>query len=411
MSSSNSSYCFDNFLYNLVYEYLKTVSDELAEEFYDKYFFYDDPNLPVTTVQEVVKKYYDEHNCERSDPFYEQNSIRNTSNDDEVLLNSIVYQYLKTVSDEWAEEFKEEFFIDIDQSGNSQRISIQEVVKKYSNDAICKNSENHAKPVKIKSKERSIQTIKNFKTRIPKKTFTADEDKVLFTALQSDSFPKDEVKLRKSKLLKDLMKSLKRDRNTVLGRLKKLQVGSSRRANKPFGLLEDKLIVDEAIGYLDLCRSLKMTFFPNNKKNEEFAISLKRNSESVRGRWNTIIRPWLLQYYNKTLNLEIKPMLANSIADNFESVEKIDWGYLTTFSEFMGHTEDSLRVQFKTTILSYKRKFKETNNSLISLRKLAKYVSGSYKPKKVSKAIERRQQELIEYFEEQVKIHNIKDFL
>ena len=73
--------------------------------------------------------------------------------------------------------------------------------------------------------------------------------------------------------------------------------------------------------------------------------------------------------------------------------------------------KDSLRVQFKTTILSYKRKFKETNNSLISLRKLAKYVSGSYKPKKVSKAIERRQQELIEYFEEQVKIHNIKDFL
>ena len=41
-----------------------------------------------------------------------------TSNDDEVLLNSIVHQYLKTVSDNLAKEFKDEHSNSVDLNDN-----------------------------------------------------------------------------------------------------------------------------------------------------------------------------------------------------------------------------------------------------------------------------------------------------
>ena len=46
-----------------------------------------------------------------------------------------------------------------------------------------------------------------------------------------------------------------------------------------------------------------------------------------------------------------------------------------------------------------------------SLQRIRTFVKETYKCKNVSKILERRQQELIEYFEEQIKTHNIKNFL
>ena len=412
----SSTYCIDNFLYNLVHEYLKTVSDELAKEFYNKYFFYDDPNLPVTTVQELVKKYYHEHKCDNSDTFEKHNPItsirnyRNTSNDDEELLNSVVYQYLKTVSDNLAKEFKREHFNSVDLNDNSPMISIQDVVKKYLDDHKCDiGQEPVARSVKIKTNHQ--QKI-SFEARKVRAYFTAEEDKILLEALQNEKFPTEVNEFKNSKLFTDLRIQLKnRSRNTIIARLNKLKRGSTRRAVKGFSLVEDKIIIDEAISYLKNRCLLKTIFFPNNRRYEEFAAPLKRNIDSVRGRWNTFIKTWLLQYYNKTLNLEIRPMLANAIADNFETREEIDWEVLTTFPDFLGHTEHSLRFNFKTILQSYCKNFKDKSRSNVNLKNLATFASKTFQLKKVLKTTEKRQQEVIEYFEEQVKIYNIKDFL
>ena len=86
---------------------------------------------------------------------------------------------------------------------------------------------------------------------------------------------------------------------------------------------------------------LQNTILPNSK---ELATRLNRNAWSIEQRWINQIKIWLLQYYKKTLNLEIRPMLANLLANHFQSYEDIDWKFVVTFPEFSGHTEGSLRM-------------------------------------------------------------------
>ena len=102
-------------------------------------------------------------------------------------------------------------------------------------------------------------------------------------------------------------------------------------------------------------------------------------------------------------------MLANAIADNFQSREIIDWEFLRTFPEFVGHTKNSLKNQYNNIMLSYKKRF--TDKLDATVQEIATYATISYKPNKLTIQLETRQQEIIEYFEEQVRLHNIKDFI
>ena len=119
-------------------------------------------------------------------------------------------------------------------------------------------------------------------------------------------------------------KLLRRDPKSIHQRIKKLKTGVSKREYKHYSFHEDCIIIDNAILNLRKCKSLQKTMLQNS---EEIAQILKRNERSVYFRWTTQIRAWLLQYYyyKKSLNLEIRPMLANVLADNFESVDSIDW--------------------------------------------------------------------------------------
>merc|ERR1711862_557448 len=90
-----------------------------------------------------------------------------------------------------------------------------------------------------------------------------------------------------------------------------------------------KCLIDEAIQHLKEGKSLRMVHFQNNSRCQVISLKLGRSFYSVCDRWNNKIKIWLLQYFNKTLNLEIRPVLANAVADNFESIEAIDWTFLT----------------------------------------------------------------------------------
>merc|ERR1712079_599282 len=57
------------------------------------------------------------------------------------------------------------------------------------------------------------------------------------------------------------------------------------------------------------------------------------------------------RHYNKTLNLEIRPMLARVLADNFSSISSIEWGRVLHHREFSGHTDKTLRTVFYSMIL------------------------------------------------------------
>ena len=115
--------------------------------------------------------------------------------------------------------------------------------------------------------------------------------------------------------------------------------------------------------------------------------SFKRRDRTIEGRWCERMKVWLLQYYNKTLNLEIKPMLANAIADNFESREAIDWNFLTTLTEFVEHSVISLKNQYNNLMITFKTQFPDKLDATV--KELATFATTSYKPKKVSKRVEK----------------------
>ena len=169
---------------------------------------------------------------------------------------------------------------------------------------------------------------------------------------------------------------------------------------------EDKIIIDNAVKDLLKTKSLQKTRVQNYA---ELATALTREGQSIRNRWNVNIRTWLLQYYAKTLNLEIRPMLANMVANNYESERSIDWDYVLTFPEFNGHTGDSLRHLFHTILINASERLKVPPHDL-SLKQVAKF-SDVYKPRKLPQRVQMRQEQLIEYFENLVKLNNIDNFV
>ena len=137
-----------------------------------------------------------------------------------------------------------------------------------------------------------------------------------------------------------------------------------------------------------------------------------RHDQSVHRRWKANIRTWLLQYYAKTLNLEIRPMLSNFIADNFESEGSINWNYvLTAVPEFSGHTITSLRYLFASVIKNHASKKLNTPIEKLSLKQVAAFADENYKQRKLRKRVEKRQHDLIEYFESLVKLNKIDNFM
>ena len=240
--------------------------------------------------------------------------------------------------------------------------------------------------------------------RVP---FTADEDKLLMEQLTTS---KGETSHRGTTLTKEKIKQLAQDlgrvEESICGRLRKLQRGSSSKRTRHFSLEEDKIIIDNAVKDLLKVKSLQKTMVPNY---EDLATALHRNGKSVCERWSVRIRTWLLQYYAKTLNLEIRPMLANMVANNFESERSIDWDYVLTFPEFSGHTGDSLRHLLNTIHKNASERLKVSRHDL-SLKQIAKF-SDEYKPRKLSKREQERQEQLIEYFEKLVKLNNIDNFV
>ena len=115
-----------------------------------------------------------------------------------------------------------------------------------------------------------------------------------------------------------------------------------------------------------------------------------------------MLKVWLLSYYSKTLNLDVRIMLANILADNFDSVSSIDWEQVSHYKEFSGHTERSLRHLFFSNITKSASKHLNVVKSQLTLRQVAEFAEVFYredKVRKVSKNVQTRQIQIIEYFE------------
>ena len=169
--------------------------------------------------------------------------------------------------------------------------------------------------------------------RPSQRPFTEKEDLQLLEVL--NVFDGDRRNIDK-KHKKKLVENLGRDWTVIYERLRSDIVKSSGRTRtfKVFTLEEDMVLIDNAMKGLMAGKLLKDAEITNVSK---IADSLKRGHTAVQNRWKVTIRTWLLQYYARTLNLQVKPMLAKVLADNFESLKTVDWNSIMKYREFSGH--------------------------------------------------------------------------
>ena len=244
-----------------------------------------------------------------------------------------------------------------------------------------------------KSKKKKGYTVhKLYKS----KQFTPDEDKIIVKTMKS-------AKNTSTGIL-ELSKTLNRHYRSIQYRIERLGTGTVRNTSRPFSLQEDFTIIDNALESLKQCKSLEETELDNYR---DLAKNLSRGGVSVLARWNTQLQNWLLQYYQKNLNLEIRPMLISVLADNFESIQSIDWDWVKKIPEFSGYTSKGLKRIFTTKVLHLITPTLEIDRTEITLKQLAEGAKG-FEFSKVKKKVLDRQRQIIDYFEKQVEMEGIR---
>ena len=253
--------------------------------------------------------------------------------------------------------------------------------------------------VKIKRKEKRNQhrPVGNVSKR-----FTPEDDQVLIDAIE-----KSEDKLDINQLARDL----DRNRSSIINRIEKLKTGETRRKVRTYYTLEeDILILDVVLKYLNE-QSLE-TLTLSNSDWKEVGGQIGRGRQTSR-RWDLALKPWILQHFAGTFNLDIRRPLANYLADNFNDVNSIDWNTVASLPDFVGHTQDSLRHIFFTTLTPATQRKLNMKRKDISLRMIADigntvYLHGS--TVELAKNV-KRQKAVVEYFESYVKTNCITEFL
>ena len=269
-------------------------------------------------------------------------------------------------------------------ANNDHKCSNELTVLKTNHDSERKESHktdrNNDKNVMKLRNERKNRKIYKMKLFLP------DEDEYIKNAITNDDYK-----------VGHIAKVLDRETDSIIWRIKKLRAtGTSRRRYKHFELKEDCVLIDAAFEDFKIHKDIETTTIPNV---EDLAVLLKRETNSVRFRWEKQLRVWLSRYYKKTLNLEIRPMLANILADNFHSIPEIDWRFVINYPEFSGHTDKSLRTVFYAHILPNAARRLRIEKFDLTLKQIAGDAEKNYVSSKIPKKVERRQKEIIEYFE------------
>ena len=232
------------------------------------------------------------------------------------------------------------------------------------------------------------------------KLFTPREDSILLNKMEEMG---DDLNI------KELAAELGRDCQSVIVRVKKLKSGGSRKVHKVFSLAEDEAILERILPGLHKFKLHELV--PHNDKSlEEIAETLGRPNKgcSVSKRW-THLQSWIMQHYSGTLNLDIRLMLVNHLAETYQNRESIDWNAVAAKSEFAGHTASNLRQTFAIVLQNAKKSLNTEFSWEQLLDSCREYIRQARK--KNSKNTELRKAQVIEYFENYVKKHEIENFL
>jgi len=235
------------------------------------------------------------------------------------------------------------------------------------------------------------------KTNFKRKFFSPEEDEILQHAIDTDDIN-----------CKDLAEQLGRTGGSIDTRIRRLKCGGRKFARRDYSLVEDLLIMDRMLKRLPGKRLEDLEMLVDSTT-PEFLTSLGRTMISgPMYRWGVQLKPWILQHYAGTLNLDIKRMLANYIADTFDSFDSIDWALVVQRPDFAGHTMSSLKHMFYGNLFNSTKKHLKLEPSEVTLKNIA---DDTGLRQKVCERVLIRQKQVIDYFEQYVEKHGITNFL
>jgi len=260
----------------------------------------------------------------------------------------------------------------------------------------------------VKSKTSSVDDKKAKiinRANYGRKRFSEEENELILKYLETKSADFDQTQAAKelTKLLNGrTFHSIRRQIRVLLSRQ---TISAAPKTRKLFNLTEDKFLIDEAIKHLQLCKSLRETIIQNPL---EVSKSLKRRHDTINERWDPVIKCWLLQYYNKCSNQEIRPMLVDLIYKNFESIIGIDWEFVVSHKEFSGYNIKGLKRMLVKTVDKAAHYLNKPSYQL-TMKEIANYTEENFTDKKyrVGSTSEERKMNCIAYFEQKISELNI----
>jgi len=261
-----------------------------------------------------------------------------------------------------------------------------------------KINQSRGEKLQVKATEKhEISSKVHKKTNFKRKFFSPEEDEILQHAIDTDDIN-----------CKDLAEQLGRTGGSIDTRIRRLKCGGRKFARRDYSLVEDLLIMDRMLKRLPGKRLEDLEMLVDSTT-PEFLTSLGRTMISgPMYRWGVQLKPWILQHYAGTLNLDIKRMLANYIADTFDSFDSIDWALVVQRPDFAGHTMSSLKHMFYGNLFNSTKKHLKLEPSEVTLKNIA---DDTGLRQKVCERVLIRQKQVIDYFEQYVEKHGITNFL
>ena len=422
---------------SLIYQYLKSTSSSLADEFKHKY----QPLKIDVELRELLSKWWEEE-----------------------LAIILVYNYLKTVAPNLVEEFRVKY------QPREVNLQLKEVFLKWRKEQLVRGLVlNHLKAVApslaaefrttymhsmkvipedllsdiskrrldILSTKGTIEVESGGRGKqAPKNTFTTEElmriKKAMackenmmevakemgrsynsvrlkidhlhqFAGMKFGKYSSVEIERMKQAVshnehYKKVAKELRRPPKSVHNKMTKLKQEHREHTGgrKNFSIQEDLLILDQIIPTLK-SQKLSSAGLLTSTVMMELAKETKRGQNSVRERWGYILQPWLLQHYTGTQGFRVEKMLTSLVAQRFSDHKGIDWNeFLREHKEFVGHTGASLGHIFHKVFHKAKK-----GKCQVSLQEVADYAASSIE-KKVSQSKVTHRNAIITYFVEKV---------
>jgi len=208
----------------------------------------------------------------------------------------------------------------------------------------------------------------------------------------------------------ELAEEIGRNYGSVWNRVNKLKTGEAGRKPKSFSLAEDEAIMEKVLPGLRE-NKLHELVLHIDRSLQDLATALGRpnKANSLCIRWARQLQPWIMQHYAGTLNLDIRMMLMNHLAETYLSRESINWNAVASKTEFAGNTTINLKHTFDQ-VLKFARKSLNTESSWEQvIGKCKEHISQSKRCN--SKKSELRRVQVIQYFENYVAKQEIENFL